>query len=141
MPGFPDSALQRANEAVALASRPDHPFSVAYSLFYTGALHLWRRELELVQGHAETALALAEKHESQTWEAVVTCLHGAALAGLGRVEEGLRENNLGMALYHGLKTPRASCTSTTSMPLLRAPRTVALTHISDNRPVTAMRVT
>jgi len=105
MLGFPDRALKRANDAVALASRLNHPFSMAYALFHTGLLHLWRREVELVQGRAQAVLDITEKHEFQIWRAVATCLHGAALAGMGWAEEGLMQNNRGMDLYQGLKTP------------------------------------
>ncbi len=43
MLGFPDRALKRADDAVALANRRNHPFSMAYALFHAGLLHLWRR--------------------------------------------------------------------------------------------------
>src|SRR5262249_37775697 len=105
MLGFPDRALARANDAVALASRLAHPFSLAYALFHTGLLHLWRREAELVLERAQAVLAIALKHEFQIWRAVATCLHGAALAGMGRAEEGLTEVDQGMDLYQGLRTP------------------------------------
>ena len=105
MLGFPDRALERADDAVTLANRLNHPFSLAYALFHTGLLHLWRREVELVQGRARAALDIAEKHEFQMWEAVATCLHGAALAGMGRAEEGLVQINRGMDLYAELNTP------------------------------------
>jgi tetratricopeptide (TPR) repeat protein len=105
MLGFPDRALNRADEAVALAKRLNHPFSMAYALFHTGLLHLWRREMELVQRRSQVTLDIAEEHEFQIWRAVATCLHGAALAGMGRVEEGLIQTNRGMDLYQGMKTP------------------------------------
>ncbi len=103
--GFPDRALQRAEDAVGLANRLNHPFSMAYALFHTGLLHLWRREMELVQGRALAALDIAEEHEFQIWRAVATCLHGAALAGMGRPDEGLTQTNRGIELYQELKTP------------------------------------
>jgi predicted ATPase len=105
MLGFPDRALERADEAVALAYRLNHPFSTAYALFHTGLLHLWRREVELVQGRAQAVLEITEKHEFQIWKAAATCLHGAAMAGMAWAEEGLLENNRGMDLYRSLKTP------------------------------------
>jgi predicted ATPase len=104
MVGSPDRALQRANEAVALADRLNHPFSMAYALFHTGLLHMWRREAELVLGRAQPLLDIAEELEFRIWTAAGTCLHGAALAGLGRAEEGLREICRGMDLYQALKT-------------------------------------
>ncbi len=105
MLGFPDRALERANDAVALANRLNHPFSMAYALFHTGLLHLWRREMELVQERAQAALDIAKKHEFHIWVAVATCLHGAGLAGMGRVEEGLAQINQGIGLYEALNTP------------------------------------
>src|SRR5688572_11035638 len=105
MLGFPDRALKRADEAVALATRLNHPFSLAYALFHTGLLHLWRREVELVQERAQAALEIAEQHEFQIWRALAICLQGAALAGMGRAEEGLLQVNRGIDLYQELKTP------------------------------------
>ena len=105
MLGFPDRALTRANEGVALANRLDHPYSMAYALFHCGLLHLWRRELKLAQRRAQGVLDITEKHEFPIWEAVATCLQSAALAGTGRAEEGLAENNRGMHQYRELKTP------------------------------------
>ena len=103
--GFPDRALERADGAVALATRLDHPFSMAYALFHTSLLHLWRREMELVQARAQAALAIAEEHDFQIWRALATIVHGAALAGMGRPEEGLLQANRGLELYQGLTTP------------------------------------
>ena len=105
MLGFPDRALQRANDALALATRLNHPFSMAYALFHTGLLHLWRREVELVQERAQALLPLAQEHEFDIWRALATVLNGAALAGLGRAEDGLTEVNRGIDLYQVLKTP------------------------------------
>jgi predicted ATPase/class 3 adenylate cyclase len=105
MLGFPDRALKRADDAVALATKLNHPWSMAYALFHTGLLHLWRREAELVRDRAQAVLDIADEHEFQVWRAVATCLHGAALAGMGRTEEGLTQVNKGIALYQGLKTP------------------------------------
>jgi predicted ATPase len=105
MLGFPDRALKRADDAVALANRLNHPFSMAYALFHTGLLHLWRREAELVQARAQAALEIAEKHEFHIWRAVATCLQGAALAGMDRAEEGLMRIKQGIDRYEELKTP------------------------------------
>jgi hypothetical protein len=41
--GHPDRALQRANEAIAVATELEHPPSLAYGLYHAGHLHLWRR--------------------------------------------------------------------------------------------------
>jgi hypothetical protein len=105
MLGLPDRALERATRAVALATELEHPFSLAYALFHTGFLHLWRREPEPMRDRAVGVLDVADEHDLQIWRALGTCLLGAAKTGLGRSEEGLAEIHEGIALYHGLKTP------------------------------------
>jgi tetratricopeptide (TPR) repeat protein len=105
MVGFPERAIGRALSAVALARRLDHPYSLAYALFHTGMLHLWRHEAELAKERSEAVIEIAREHEFQVWEAVATCLHGAAVARLGQAEEGLAQVRRGFNLYQGLKTP------------------------------------
>jgi predicted ATPase len=103
--GYPDRALHRADEAVALATQLEHPFTLAYALFHSGFLHLWRREPQRVRDRAVGVLQVVEDHDFQIWRAVGTCLLGAADAGMGRTEEGLAQIRQGMDLYQGLKTP------------------------------------
>jgi predicted ATPase/class 3 adenylate cyclase len=105
MLGFPDRALERANEAVALATRLEHPSTLAYALFHTGFLHLWRREPELVRDCAQGVIGVVEEHDFQIWRALGTLLLGAAETGLGRFEEGIAQIREGLNLYQGLKTP------------------------------------
>jgi predicted ATPase/class 3 adenylate cyclase len=103
--GYPDRALQRANDAVALATELEHPLSLAYALFHCGFLHLWRREADLVKDRALGVLQVVEDHEFQIWRALGICLLGAGNAGLGQSEEGLAQIRQGIDLYQGLRTP------------------------------------
>jgi predicted ATPase/class 3 adenylate cyclase len=103
--GYPDRALERANQAVDLAKKVNHPYSLAYALFHTAFLHYWRREVERSLECAQAVLDVAEKHEFQIWYAVGTCLQAAAIASLGKAEAGLAQIEVGMALYQGLKSP------------------------------------
>jgi predicted ATPase/class 3 adenylate cyclase len=103
--GFPDRAVERAKAAVALATRLEHPFTLAYALFHSGFLHLWRGEAELVRSRGEGVLAVAEDHDLQIWRALGMCLLGAGETGMGRFDEGLAQIREGFDLYHGLKTP------------------------------------
>jgi ATP/maltotriose-dependent transcriptional regulator MalT len=105
MLGFPDRALKRANEAIELAKTLNHPYSMAYAIFHTSLIHLWRGEAELVEYRAQQVLEIAKEHEFLVWGAVATCLQGAALARMDRAEEGLAQVRWGMHLYQGLKTP------------------------------------
>jgi len=81
MLGFPDRAEERASRAVALATDLGHPFTLAYALFHSGFLHLWRREPEAVLDRAVRVPRMADEHDLQIWRALGTCLLGAANAG------------------------------------------------------------
>jgi predicted ATPase/class 3 adenylate cyclase len=105
MVGFPDRAHERAHEAIALARRLSHPYSLAYALFHTGMLHLWRREEKSALECSQAVLDIASEHEFLVWSAVATCLHGAALAGMEQAEEGLALVRKGIESYQGLNTP------------------------------------
>ncbi len=102
--GFPDRALGRTEQAIALANELGHPFSMAYARFHAGLLRLWRREPEIARAHAQAVLEISDEHEFQIWRAVGTCLLGAAVAGGGQADDGLAHIQRGMAGYQGLKT-------------------------------------
>lgn len=103
--GFPDRALERANQAVGLARRLNYPFSLAYALFHNGLLHLWRQEPAPAGERASAVLEIAQEHDFLVWQAVAACLHGAALAGQGSPAEGLTKVGQGIRMYQGLNTP------------------------------------
>src|SRR5829696_4245780 len=105
MLGFPDRAGERANRAVNLAVDLGHPATLAYALFHSGFLHLWRRELGIVHDRAAQTLQVADEHDLQIWKALGKCLLGAAKTGIGRPGDGLAQIQEGLDLYHGLKTP------------------------------------
>jgi predicted ATPase/class 3 adenylate cyclase len=103
--GRPDRAVERADRAVALATEIDHPYSVAYGLFHSAFLHLWRREPELVRARAQRAVTVAEASDIPIWIALGTCLLGAATSALGRPQDGLRQIADGLDQYQDLRTP------------------------------------
>jgi tetratricopeptide (TPR) repeat protein len=105
MQGRPDRARERANAAQALAARLNHPFSAAYAQFHASLLHLWMRDAEAARTSARAVLDIADEYEFESWTAVATCLHGAALTALGRAEEGLAQVQRGLDLYQRLNTP------------------------------------
>lgn len=104
MTGLPERALERANQAVALARRLDHPYSLAYAMFHSGLLYLWLREADLAQQRSLAVLEHAREHQFLVWTAVATCLYGATLAALGQPEEGLAQIRIGIKTYQGLNT-------------------------------------
>ena len=116
--GYPDRAVARAEEAMALATRLQHPYTLAYALFHCGYLQLWLREPELVRKHALQLLQVVERYDFPIWRALGTCLLGMADAELGRAKEGLAQVE-GIALYQELKTRR--CSGHSSWPSRQGP--------------------
>ena len=105
MKGFPDRARERADEAVQLAERLHHPQSIAYAHFHTGLIHMWLREAERAAEHAQVVIDIADAHEFPVWTAAGSCLHGAAIAATGSVDDGLARFEAAMDQYRALKTP------------------------------------
>lgn len=103
--GKPDRALARAERAVELAGDLDHPYSMAYALYHSGFLHLWRREHDLVRGRAEAVLELVKANDLPVWRALGHCLLGAAITALGDPATGLAQIESGIDAYQGLRTP------------------------------------
>jgi predicted ATPase len=103
--GYPDRAVERADRAIELVMKLNHPFTMAYALFHTGSLHMWRGEMELANRRAQAMLEVAEEHGFQIWESLATMLLGATQMTLGQTEEGLAKIEGGFARYQGLKSP------------------------------------
>jgi tetratricopeptide (TPR) repeat protein len=103
--GYLDRGLEKANRAIELAGQLQHPFTLAYALFHTGSLHLWRGEMETVSERAHTMLELAEEHGFQIWVSLARMLQGSAQMVLGEPEAGLDNIERGFAIYQGLKSP------------------------------------
>jgi predicted ATPase len=103
--GYPDRAYNRAAEAIALARKLNHPYSLTYAHFHNGLLNMWLKNYEISRDSAEAVLELAETYGFQIWSAIGSCLRGAALVNLGATDEGLVLTEHGLTAYRGLKTP------------------------------------
>jgi predicted ATPase len=89
--GYPEQALKRNHEALALARGLFHPFTLAYALVGAAVFHLLRREEQLARERAEEVITLSTEHGFPNRLAVGTLLRGWALAEQGQVEEGIAQ--------------------------------------------------
>lgn len=105
MLGHPDRAVKRAEDAILLAQKKNHPYSLTYAHFHHGLLSIWMRNFEIAQESGQAVTELAEAHGFQIWNAVGSCLRGAALVGMGSIDQGLALIEQGTKAYRGLKTP------------------------------------
>jgi predicted ATPase len=95
--GYPDRALKRGTEAIALATRMSHPFSLAFAENIVVVLHQFRREARAAQEHAKTVTKLSTEHGFALLLAWATANRGRAIAELGRHEEGIAHMRKGLA--------------------------------------------
>jgi predicted ATPase/DNA-binding SARP family transcriptional activator len=98
--GYPEQALQRSEEALALARELDHPFSLADGLCYAGCLfHAMRRDAQALKDDAEELIRLSNEKSLAGWLGMGTHFRGEALAMLGQVQEGIAQMHEAMALH------------------------------------------
>ncbi|MGH6639924.1 MAG: AAA family ATPase [Polaromonas sp.] len=97
--GYPDQALARSRETLALAQTLSHPPTSANALTFAAEIHLWRREAQPTRELAEALLALAAEHGLPFGLAYGTILRGWALAAQGRATEGIEKLQQGLNAY------------------------------------------
>jgi len=102
--GYPDQALKRSHEAVALAQELSRPFPLAFALNSAAQLHLLRREVEAVKERAEAMIALSSEQGFPHWLALGTMLRGWVLTEQGKVEEGVAQRRWGLAAHRAMGT-------------------------------------
>jgi predicted ATPase len=97
--GYPDQALARLHEALALARELSHPYSLAHARCVAAIVSQCRRDVSAVHEQAEAAGVLATEQGFTQWVLWGTILHGWALAMQGQGEEGLAQVRQGIAAW------------------------------------------
>jgi predicted ATPase len=96
--GYPDQALKRGNQAIALARGLSHPFSLAVVELFVAFLYQYRREARAAQENTERVIALCAEHgytaDRLAW---ATALRGWAMAAQGSHEKGIAQIREGLA--------------------------------------------
>src|SRR5262249_12182337 len=94
--GYPAQAVQRSQEALALAQALDYPFSLAAAQHYAAFLHHHRHEALAVQTLAGPLLSLATTQGfplyvgyGTCWQGWADAMQGEAVAGLAQLRQGL----------------------------------------------------
>jgi predicted ATPase len=100
--GYPDQALQRCREALALAQELAHPLTVASALVYVAITHCCRQEGLAAKVQAEAVRALAHEHSLRQWFDLGLFWRGWALMVQGQAAEGIAQ------MRQGLTARRAS---------------------------------
>ena len=94
--GYPDQALARTHDALALATETAHPFSSAFALNFAAQVYQFRREEQDVSDHADAAVTLATEQGFALFLAWGTIMRGWAVTTQEQGEEGLRQMRRGL---------------------------------------------
>jgi predicted ATPase len=107
--GYPDQAVQRSREALALAQEVHHPFSIALAQDYAAMLQQFRREQHTANTHAEIALTVCTEQGFAYYLAWATIIQGWVVAETGQREEGIPQMHQGLTTLQatggGLRIP------------------------------------
>ena len=85
---------------MTLAHKLSRPLTLASASYWTGKLHLGRREAQTAQELAEATITLCTEQELPFWLAGGIMLRGRAMVMQGQVEEGMRQLRQGLTEYH-----------------------------------------
>ena len=87
--GYPEQALARLHEALALAHELPHPFSLALARCWAAYVYQFRWDVPAVHEQAEAAVALSIEQGFPFWGAAGrSCVGGAGHTGPGRGGDG-----------------------------------------------------
>ncbi|WP_432260178.1 adenylate/guanylate cyclase domain-containing protein [Cupriavidus sp. TMH.W2] len=100
--GYPDQALARSQEMLALAQTLSHPPDSANALTFAAMLRLHRGETQPMHELVEALLALATEHGFPFWLAFGTMLLGSALVAQGHTAEGIEKMQQGLSAYRAI---------------------------------------
>jgi predicted ATPase len=95
--GYPDQALARLHDALALAHALSHPYSLAFARCWAAHVSHFRRDLPAAHEQAEAIVALSTEQGFPQWATQGTILRGWALAMQGQGEEGMAQVRQGIA--------------------------------------------
>ena len=89
--GYPDQALKRSDESLALARQLDHPFTLVFALGHAAQFRRFRREVQATQERAGEAIALAAEHGFSSYLTIGAIYQGGALLEQGQQERGFAQ--------------------------------------------------
>jgi class 3 adenylate cyclase/predicted ATPase len=97
MLGYPDQALEKSRDALALARTLSHPHSLVYALGNAERVHRFRGEVPVAQKLFEEKMTLATERRFAYYLAAGMVQQGWMLIAQGRVEEGIATMRQGLA--------------------------------------------
>src|SRR5262245_31220010 len=97
--GYPDRALAKVNDALALARDLSHPQTLVVAAHFASQLHQLRGEPLPAHERAEEVITLADEYGLELWLAFGNINYGWAEFELGNTEKGIQQMRQGLAAY------------------------------------------
>jgi predicted ATPase len=97
--GYPDQALERGRQSLALLERIKHPYTQSRALYWNAVPHHFRREWPVVEKMAAGAMRSAAEHGFALVRAAGQIMLGAALAARAQVTGGSQQFREGLKAY------------------------------------------
>jgi predicted ATPase/class 3 adenylate cyclase len=95
--GYPDQALKRSQEAMRLAQKLSHSFSIAWATIFAAIVHQLRGEVQTCRELAEATMSLSTERAFARWLAWGTLWRGWAVMEQGQGEDGIAQLQQGLA--------------------------------------------
>lgn len=97
--GYPDQALKKNRQALALARELSHPFSLVWDLVGAGWLCQFRREESMVRTYAKEVIQLSSDQGFSFWLILGNILRGWALFEQGLRQVGIAQMQQGLVAF------------------------------------------
>jgi class 3 adenylate cyclase/predicted ATPase len=98
--GYPEQAVARSREAIAVAQARSHPNSIAAAEFFLTIVHILRREVVVAQASAERVIAYSTEHGLGAWLLFAPQHRAWAISLQGHSEDALAQLSRGLSLQH-----------------------------------------
>lgn len=89
--GYPDTAIARMKDTLALAERLSHPHTVAMTIQNLTMTHQFRGEIQPILEKSDAQTALSREQGFPLWLAGASVMRGWARSRIGRPDDGIAE--------------------------------------------------
>jgi adenylate cyclase len=98
--GYPEEAQRRNMEALTLAHKFGHPFTLAYALFYTAMLYneCWNAEATAVT--VDDLTNHCRQYAFKYWQSFGLVIQGHLLVNRGEIDAGIAQIRAGIIAHH-----------------------------------------
>ena len=100
--GYPDQAREKVGQALRMARKAGHPFTLAFALAFAAYLHQHIGNAQKTRFFAEKTIAISSEQGFWHWKNQGTILHGWALTEQGEIEDGLKQIQAGLDAYRAM---------------------------------------